>query len=689
MKLYDENKKISESDIFKWLHLYWEGIRENSFLWKFIVVILAIASSAAAIMPFSGAMTASKAVMCVGFLALCTIVLFLPFRSPVRSVHWDYRCVFILLYAYRIYRTVNTLFYMIEGDSAGFWNYWSMYWFINFLAFGAVLQLNLLIHKLYDKNNKIVVKMYELMCNYSLFSKAKGKSGRKPKFILILNTLLFLAGLVFIMTSNYLNNYFPHMNLETIFFTIRFANGSYSRKIRNMIIIKAAFIVAATVVYVFLFYHRGKADTLVSISPDKKSSLEINIKKSKKSGKFCLPLIVFASGVFASGIYMISDSIDLITYIKMNIETSTIYEEHYVAPTQDIIHFPDKKKNLVYIYLESFENTYTSFEHGGNQEIDYMPEIYELEKNNINFSNTSGIGGQDVYFPMILYTMGSTVAQTSGVPLTSVLKMDHNKVAGKMSTLLGSLRRLEDVLHDEGYNQLFVEGANSNFAGYNKYVGRYDNSKVYDAKNAEAEGRLPENYIHPWGVQDSLLFPLVKEHIDELAAQDAPFCVSMYTIDTHSAENGMRCELCDPEIKNDFAAAINCSSRQTADLVKWLSEKPYWEDTVVIIVGDHLSELCIDGVRFDDDGYLRTTCNCIINSQKMPVKEKNRTFCAMDMFPTTLSAIGCTIDGDRLGLGTDLFSDTPTLCEEMGADKFVEEIQKKSEFYDENFIGKK
>ena len=48
------------------------------------------------------------------------------------------------------------------------------------------------------------------------------------------------------------------------------------------------------------------------------------------------------------------------------------------------------------------------------------------------------------------------------------------------------------------------------------------------------------------------------------------------------------------------------------------------------------------------------------------------------MFPTTLSAIGADIEGDRLGLGTDLFSSTPTLCEELGEDLYKEELEKSS-----------
>ena len=47
---------------------------------------------------------------------------------------------------------------------------------------------------------------------------------------------------------------------------------------------------------------------------------------------------------------------------------------------------------------------------------------------------------------------------------------------------------------------------------------------------------------------------------------------------------------------------------------------------------------------------------------------KNREFTTLDMFPTTLAAIGCKIEGNRLGLGTNLFSSERTLSEQLGMD---------------------
>ena len=81
-----------------------------------------------------------------------------------------------------------------------------------------------------------------------------------------------------------------------------------------------------------------------------------------------------------------------------------------------------------------------------------------------------------------------------------------------------------------------------------------------------------------------------------------------------------------------------------------------------------------------DDKYVRTTYNCIINPVNTPINSKNRVFSSLDMLPTTLSAIGVEIKGDRLGLGTDLFSSTPTLCEELGVEKYQEELERNNEY---------
>lgn len=47
--------------------------------------------------------------------------------------------------------------------------------------------------------------------------------------------------------------------------------------------------------------------------------------------------------------------------------------------------------------------------------------------------------------------------------------------------------------------------------------------------------------------------------------------------------------------------------------------------------------------------------------------------------------MGFLIPDERLGLGTDLFSSTPTLAEGLGYAYLSTELQKQSTFYKENF----
>jgi phosphoglycerol transferase len=52
------------------------------------------------------------------------------------------------------------------------------------------------------------------------------------------------------------------------------------------------------------------------------------------------------------------------------------------------------------------------------------------------------------------------------------------------------------------------------------------------------------------------------------------------------------------------------------------------------------------------------------------------------MFPTTLAALGVEIPGNRLGLGTNLFSTEPTLIERFGLEFMTRELELGSDFMD-------
>ena len=188
-------------------------------------------------------------------------------------------------------------------------------------------------------------------------------------------------------------------------------------------------------------------------------------------------------------------------------------------------------------------------------------------------------------------------------------------------------------------------------------------------------------------MEDKKLFDYAKLKLPELAEGDEPFAMTLLTVDTHHVA-GYVCEECDDKYEEQYENVYACSSRQVASFVKWLKKQDFYKDTTVIICGDHFTMDAEYIGRNVVEGYPQHVYNCILNPQVEENAEnyKNREFCGMDMFPTTLAAMGCTIEGNRLGLGTNLFSNKPTLLEQMGYEEFDRQIGMNSNYYLMNFV---
>lgn len=375
-------------------------------------------------------------------------------------------------------------------------------------------------------------------------------------------------------------------------------------------------------------------------------------------------------------------NLEFTDFVRHQLEVTTIYEDEYVDPAVVAYQFPEKKRNLVYIFLESMEVTYTDTNHGGAQPKDLIPELRELAQNHVNFSPNAGFGG-GYAVSGTTWTMAAMVGQTSGLPLK--LPFDGEKYYGNYSKMLPGAWTLGNILEREGYYQELLIGSDAGFAGRGDYFQQHGDYVINDYNTALADGRLPENYHVWWGYEDEKLFAFAKEELLRLAAEDEPFNLTMLTVDTHF-EDGYVCPQCPTDNKEQYANVIRCSSHQVSAFLQWMQQQDFYDDTTIIISGDHFS---MDSTFFRtlDKQYDRQVYNCIINAAvEHPEEEKNRVFTTLDMFPTTLTALGVNFDGTRLGLGTDLFSGAPTLAETMGLDALNEELSRSSNYYNYHFL---
>ncbi len=356
-----------------------------------------------------------------------------------------------------------------------------------------------------------------------------------------------------------------------------------------------------------------------------------------------------------------------------------LYENEYKDPENTKITFPEKKRNLIYIYMESMETTFFSKDKGGALSEDALSPLYSLAQDNINFSQNESVGGGQTVFGTT-WTSAAMMAHTSGIPMRSPVSLEA--IAG--NEFFDSTTTLSDILSQNGYNQALMVGSNAEYGGRKDYYLQHGTDKVYDIYTAYDDGIVPEGYFEWWGMEDKYLYTYAKQKISEMSKQSQPFAFTMLTVDTHHV-GGFKCSECKDEFSEQYTNALSCSARQMSQFIEWIKAQDFFESTTIIISGDHYTMDNGFIKRNVNRKYTRRVYNCFINSVPSPKASKNREFTTLDMFPTTLSAMGCEIEGNCLGLGVDLFSGEKTLCEKYGYKKLNRELQKHSDYYIREF----
>jgi len=363
-------------------------------------------------------------------------------------------------------------------------------------------------------------------------------------------------------------------------------------------------------------------------------------------------------------------------FIKLTRASTAIYEEEYIDPRMVTLEFPSKPRNLILLFMESMEVTYTSKEYGGNHEQNLIPNLTRIAMENISFSNGTKVGGT---FDYAGFTAPGLFTQMSGLPLRTTL--DVNGGAFKNEFFPGAWM-MGDILDTKGYRQLVIFGSDAKFGTRDKMFKGHGNFEIFDLFTARERGLIPSDYYVFWGFEDRKLFEYIKMELLELASDDGPFCLVALTVDTHHFD-GYVCPLCENDFDEQFSNVIACADKQINAFFSWLQAQPFYNDTTVVFLGDHLS---MNASYFQDNTYDRRVYNAFVNSPVVPVNEKDRVFSSLDIFPTILAAMGVMIEGDRLAFGVNLFSDKLSLSQQYGAKPFNYEIRKNSFFYNTHIL---
>ena len=376
----------------------------------------------------------------------------------------------------------------------------------------------------------------------------------------------------------------------------------------------------------------------------------------------------------------IIETTDIKEYIENQTHDSNFIAKEYVRPENTNIELPEEKRNLIYIFLESMETTYYSVRDGGLSQYDLMPEISKLAKENTNFSDTDKLGGAYTLYGTT-WTVGAMTAQTAGVPLK--LSIEDNAM-GEYSTFLGGAFSIGQILQKNGYHNYLLLGSDATFGGRRNLFEQHGNYEIWDFESARAENKADEQIW--WGFTDDQLFEYAKEKVSYLAEQEEPFNFTMLTADTHFPD-GYKCKDCPNKWEEQYKDVISCSSKRVGDFIKWLQKQDYYDNTTIVIAGDHLTMQSNFFELEEGQDYQKKVVNLIINPA-IEAENTNRIYSTMDLYPTTLAALGTNIEGNKLGLGTNLFSNEETLIEKYGLEYVNDELMKISRFYNNNILVK-
>ena len=247
----------------------------------------------------------------------------------------------------------------------------------------------------------------------------------------------------------------------------------------------------------------------------------------------------------AKPVYAYADQVLQVSdFVRSKLTYTKIYDEKYVAPSSvQIQNTRKQKRNVIIIYMESMETTYVSKNLGGYQNHNLMPNLYNLQQENIAFGDRKGMAG--THNPAgTTWTTASILSSSSGIPFAFNMGMNKNEGndadQGKFAK---GITTLGDILEKQGYNQEFICGSDSTFGRKKKLFREHGSYKIFDYYSAIDAGYIDKDYKVWWGMEDFRTYEAAKDEILKLSEKDKPFNCTMLTVDTHHV-GGYKCQKC-------------------------------------------------------------------------------------------------------------------------------------------------
>lgn len=282
-----------------------------------------------------------------------------------------------------------------------------------------------------------------------------------------------------------------------------------------------------------------------------------------------------------------------------------------------------QKRNLVILYLESFNTNYTK--KGGSHFKDLTPNIDLFIEKSVLFSN---------YFNAVSPTHNSIFSSWCGI-----FPELHDNYVRENPDYTKGLTCFSDILNSLGYTQKFFFGHGSWYGGITLFLKNHSYEQVTELSHIEREFPAMVKNKHIWGIQDTDLSRYVIKQVEQVE-NNQPFNIGAFYINTHPPF--FTAPDCPKYVLDNTSKlhlqSIHCVDHAVGMILQTLKKRGLMGNTVVVVVGDTPGH---DHEKGQFLSYNRTLL-AVYSPNLKPGINKTVSY-SPDLGPTILEAMGIPV----------------------------------------------
>jgi lipoteichoic acid synthase len=295
---------------------------------------------------------------------------------------------------------------------------------------------------------------------------------------------------------------------------------------------------------------------------------------------------------------------------------------------------PGKKaKNVVVIMLESTRASATSIH---NPALDTTPFLKSLTKTSIWAEHA---------YSVVPHTSKAIVSVHCGVEPNLTLSITEASTSGMPAKCIARL------LREQGYHTVFFENAPGTFENGRRLAANMGFEDFVDSEGIPSAGFEKANYF---GLEDDAMLAPSRSWIE--GHRDKPFLLTYLTVTPHheylAPRRYGRHEFAEDDMLNRYLNSVHYMDHFVENVINQLKELGVWEDTILVIVGDHgegFGEHKLyqhDKVAYEEG--LRVPL--MIHDPSDPREQRiSQLANQLDIVPTTLALAGWEVEGGLRG----------------------------------------